>query len=202
VTADDARELAAATLGKYAGTPEDDRLDLVDAIGQAATEDALEVLTGGPPPFGSAAEIRAARLARITRRFVAVLAEKGRPTRALSRLEVQTVFRVPATTARTIDLRMRAMWPDLDNELLRTEVTAGCEEVSRPGSNQEGYRIRIKSKSDSAQRAAETLLERSGLLGLLDTEAPPRVIELPYRGQAQRASVEAAVTEILGLSLP
>ncbi|MGZ6644330.1 MAG: hypothetical protein ACXVFN_03775 [Solirubrobacteraceae bacterium] len=202
VDPEERRELAAATLGNYAGTPEADRLDVVDAISAAFSEEALEVLTGGPPPFAAAADARAARLARITRHLVAQLAAKGKPARALTRLEVQALFRVPATMAVSIDRRMRAMWPDIDNDLLRTEVTAGIESISRPGNNTEGYRIRITFKSDSAQRAAETLLERHGLLGLLDTEAPRRVLELPYAGQTERTAVEVAVRDVLGLELP
>jgi hypothetical protein len=202
VNVDDRRELAAATLGRYAGTPEDDRLDLVDAASQAASDEALDVLTGGPPPFGSAAETRAARLARITEKFVARLADKAKPARPLTRLEIQALFRVPATTAGTIDRRMRAMWPNIDNELLRTEVAAGCDAISRPGNNKDGYRLRIRFKSDSAQRAAETLLERNGLLGQLDTEAPRRVIELPYSGKHEREKIETTVSQVLGLEVP
>ena len=198
----DRRELAATTLGKYAGTPEDDRFDLVDAISGASSEEALDVLTGGPPPFASAAEARAARLARITRHFVELLAAKGKPSRPLTRMEIQALFRVPATSAGTIDRRMRAMWPDIDNELLRTEVVAGCEAISRPGNNKDGYRLRVRFKTDSAQRAAETLLERSGLLGQLDTEAPRRVLELPYSGKQEREAVEAILREVLALEVP
>jgi hypothetical protein len=93
------------------------------------------------------------------------------------------------------------MWPDIDNDLLRTEISAGTESFARVGNNQEGYRIRIKFKSDSAQRAAETLLERNGALGLLDTSAPRRVIDLPYSGKDERARVEDVVTQVLGLEV-
>lgn len=199
--AQDRRELAAATLGSYAGTPPDERDDVVDAISRAFSEEALEVLTGGPPPFSSAADIRSGRLARITRHFVALLAEKGRPARAISRLEIQAIFRVPAATAVSIDRRMRAMWPDIDNDLLRTETSGGTNSIARVGNNQDGYRIRIKFTSDSAERAAETLLERHGALGLLDTTAPRRVIELPY-SKEERARIEDVVQQVLGLEVP
>lgn len=49
----------------------------MDAIADAYKEEALETLTGGPPPFGSVGEARASRLQRITRRFVERLADKG-----------------------------------------------------------------------------------------------------------------------------
>lgn len=199
---DERRELAAQTLGRYAGTPKDEQLPLVDAIQDAFSEEALEALTGGPPPFGAVSEARAARLARITQRFGRRLADSHRRARPLTRLEIQALFRVPETSAAAIDRRMRAMWPDIDNDLLRTEVAAGCEKVSRPGSNKDGYRLKVTFKSDAAYRAAEKLLERNGLLGRLDTSAPKRVLELPYAGKAERAAVETVVTDVLGLELP
>jgi hypothetical protein len=203
VDLEQSRQAAAETLTRYAGTPQDDVTNLVDALCDAANEEALEVLTGGPPPFGSAADARAAKLSRITRHFVRLSAGRKRPARPLSRLEVQALFRVPATGAAGIDRRMRAMWPDIDNQLLATEVVAGIESLTRGGTVQAGYAITIAFQSDSAQRAAETLLERNGLLGLLDTGAPRRKLVMAYgNDKDKRKRIDGVLHDVLGLEPP
>lgn len=197
------RDRAAANLEAFAGTPKIEAPGLAAANEQAAAEEALEALAGGPAPFNSIADQRAARLARVTRKFNEL--NRGRDpevaARMLSAPEVQLIFRVPKTTANTAGQRMRAMFPELEDELLLIDIAAGHEKVSRAGSGKAGRSLKVKFKTDNGLASATALLERRGLLGKCDIDRPMQTVTLPY-DQHTKEDVEVVVSDVLGLPLP
>ena len=184
------RELAVAALVDYAGTPADQAEQIIDALLNAAVDEALDVVAGATSLPTAVADLRAARLRRIYEHF---------DSRALTRLEIQTIFRVPAATAESVDRRMRGTFPQTTNVLLAKTIADSAEKPTRTGSPKAGYQYEIEFRQRGGIDAAETLLERRGLSAGIDFDRRQRRITIPIRDEDRARRI---LNGVLGLEIP
>jgi hypothetical protein len=185
------RQNAIDALVQYAGTDPTEAGEIVDALLEAVQDEALDVVAGSDALPTSIADLRAGRLVRFYEKF---------KKRALTRLEVQTLFRVPTSLASSIDRRMRGTYPATADRLYKAEIEASAGPVQRGGNADDGYEYNIAFAETSGLDAAETLLARQRLHVGLVVDRANRQLTVPFGDDANRA--KRIVKDVLGLSLP
>jgi hypothetical protein len=144
---------------------------LVRAVEDGAVDEARETIAGGGPAPSSMSDYRATRLAHIVARL----------KRPLRRREVELVFRVTPTTARSIVTRMHAMFPDVLEEpalLAAVSKSAHPEDLGRQGGRR---RYRITFDDEAAFNAAYALFNQRGLIEDVRRDERALTFDVPQR---------------------
>ncbi len=177
---------------RAAGTTED--LDgLIDAIEAAGKEEAFDLIAGTDPIPSNMSDLRALRLRRICEGLA----------RELTIREIQIVFRIGESPARSVGNRMRATYPR-QMAVIRTarveamrkaaKVKLERDEVNEP-------RYRIHFSQPSALDFARELLADAGWLNEVQRVDDENLL-LDFRGNREDGEVVNLLTEILGLPDP
>jgi hypothetical protein len=142
-----------AVVRRQASLTESEAQKLVDAVTAGTADEAFDLIAGTGPVPSAMTDARAARLRFITQRL-------GRHLRGR---EVEIVFRVTRSTARSIIARMAATYPEiLPLEKLREAVRSGAH--PRPaGKDAGGRRYEIQFDDETSFNAAEAILNQRGL---------------------------------------
>lgn len=147
------RDDAIAVLRDQAALTPAEAEAIVDAVAEVAAEDVLEQIAGGEPVTGTAAELRAIRVARICLHL----------GRLLSAREVEVLLRVPPPTARSTLGRVRAGWPSHTDAWIAALVTSQLDKVEDASTDEDGERWRIVFNDDAALDHAAERLRREGM---------------------------------------
>lgn len=169
----------------YAGLSSDESAKLVGAVVSAAQREALELVTGSSPVPSNLTDARAFRL-----RFICE--ELGRLLRPS---EIEVVFRVPPTTATSIDSRMRATYPQAIETFLK-KVVQDSATVKKTGDAESGFRHEIYFDDPAGLEVAKQLLGRRGLHRDVKARRQSQTLDLP------RIIDSTDVLTVLGLKAP
>lgn len=165
------RREAVSAVARQASLTAADADELVRAVEDAVVDEARDTIAGSSPVPSTMSDARAARLAYVVRRL----------KRPLRRREVEIVFRVTPSTARSIVGRMHATYPDaLDEQALLRAVRASAhpEDLGRAGGRR---RYRIAFDDESGFNAAYALLNQRGLIEDVRRDERALTFELPQR---------------------
>jgi hypothetical protein len=180
------RRRAEENLADRARIDKDLARDLLDAAVRAAESEILFSLAEEEPVPSSMSDTRAYRLSRISTLL-------GRTPEAY---EVSAIFRVPETTARTIIVRMEAMFPslrerDLDLALMNT---AGPPRLWRPNDGPDRYEVEYDSG-----RGRDALRTKLRQFGVRDVRRGSNADSLSFPKRTPR---DENVLDLLGLERP
>ncbi len=175
-----------------AGTSEDLE-KLIKAIEAAANEEAFDLIAGTDPTPSNMVDARALRLRRICETL----------ERELTPREIQVVFRVGESTARSVDNRMRATYPrqmdDIKEARLKAMRKAATVRVEKPAGGDVRYKIHFSQPS--ARDLAYELLADAGYLKGVERPDGEHLI-LPLRADKPDGGKINLLTDILGLPDP
>jgi len=144
---------------------------LVRAVEEGAVDEARDTMAGSGTVPSSMSDARAARLAYVVQRL----------KRPLRRREVEIVFRVTPTTARSIVTRMHAMFPDALEEpalLAAVKKSAHPEDLGRQGGKR---RYLITFDDESGFNAAYALFNQRGLIEDVRRDERALTFDVPQR---------------------
>lgn len=162
---------AADQIHRYAGVSQDRAVALVEAAVAAAQKEAFDLIVGDAPVPSSVIDTRALRLRYISD----ALAAEG--ARALTEAEVQSIFRVGRTTARTLLDRMRSTYPRSMDAFLRDQVRGSARAEFEGDLKKRRYLVRCDDESTFT--SAQTLLQREGMTKDARIEEDERTLSLP-----------------------
>lgn len=161
---------------------------LIDAVAQVAADEVLEQIAGEEPPTGTAAELRAIRVARIC----------GRLGRMLSARELEVLLRVPPATARSTLARVKAGWPRQADAWAAAHVRGQLDEVEDASTDEHGERWRISFNDDAALALAVDRLRREGMSRNLVVERSAQELLVPKQMRDRQGQMRDP-REVLGI---
>lgn len=178
--ADDERVTrAVGRLRLLGGLNEDHARLLVDAAIEGAIDHTFELVIGSGPVPTSVTTTKADQLRWICERA----------GRLLSQREVELVFRIQGSSAKTILNVMRATYEESLRERFVERMRADVK-VTASGSNEAGLTWTLRFSESGMFDAAESELARLGLLNQADSSATGRRITLPRTVQLDENSVD------------
>ena len=158
---------AAKALQTYAGLTAAEAKRVVDAVVEGAKREALELIAGGESFPSTVNDLRALRLRYVCEQLGRVL----RP------IEVEVVFRLPPTSARTLLRKMSATYPGAVDELM-TKGLASAASVRKTGADPD-FRYEIFFGDTVSADHAYQLLQRNGLVQ--DVRRRVQVLDVPRK---------------------
>jgi hypothetical protein len=182
------REDAVAALRDQAALTQAEAAAVVDAVAAVAADEVLEQIAGEEPTTGTAAELRAIRVARICNRV----------GRLLSAREVEVLLRVPPATARSTLGRVRAGWPSHSDAWIAELVKAQLDKVEDASTDEEGERWRIIFNDNAALGYAAERLRREGMSRDLLISAGKQELLVPKQMRDRRGQLRDP-RKVLGL---
>ena len=160
--------------------------DLVDAMLQAAVDQALDIVMGSWPVPSALTTFRADQL-----RYVCL-----NVNRALTQREVSVLFRTTSASARTILTTMTATYEEALREKFLAEMRSNAS-VMQIGSVDAGLGWRVKFTQQSTYDTACSEVERLGYQKLIDADDSRLTIEFDQAGDDG-----SDILALLGLSPP
>jgi hypothetical protein len=166
---------------------------LLDAIEAAAIEEALDLIAGTDPIPSSMLDARALRLRRICETL----------GRGLSEREIEVVFRIASSAARSVESRMQATYPrqmDRIREARKQAMRSGATVLRiHPAGEDERYKVHFPQPS--ALALARELLANENCLEGVECRDEEHLI-LPLSVQTPAGQRVNPLTDILGLAEP
>ena len=182
---------AAGDILRAAGTHEDLE-ELLDAIETAAKDEFFDLIAGTDPIPSNMGDARALRLRRICETL----------RRELTNREIQVVFRIGESAARSVDNRMRATYPrQMDRiKTARIEAMRRGATVHRihPRDEDERYKVHFAQPSGLGL-ARELLADANCLRNVEQPDEEHLILPLSIETPSRRIN---PLTEVLGLTEP
>lgn len=183
-------ENAATVLKTYAGLSANAAAQLIAAVKDAASTEALELIAGTEPVPSNLLDARALRLRRVCEKL----------GRTLTPREVEVIFRVPPTTASSIDRRMRATYPQAVDAFMRQLVSATAS-ATKTGSTEKGLRYDVAFDDPAALEFAVQILQREGMTRTLKQRRVEQTLDVP-RAMKDRNGTTRDPLDILDVPKP
>jgi hypothetical protein len=183
------RKRAIERLRRLGGLTEADAAALVDAAVAGAVDQVFELVNGSGAVPTSMTTAKADQL-----RFVC-----DRAGRLLSQREVELLFRVTATSARSILTTMLATYEESLREKFLDRMRADAA-VTASGTDDTGLTWTLRFSEPATMDAAWTELRRLGIAGDSETNASRRTITIPRT--VRRGSRTLVTLDELGLTAP
>lgn len=180
-----AEEQAVENLRTYAGLDQADATRLVEAVKDAVTREALDVISGDSPVPSGMVDARALRLRLICEAAGRVL----RPR------EVEVLFRLPPAAATSVDRRMRATYPRAVDTFLRDRIKELA--TAEPAGEKPNWRYRIYFDDPVGLEYAQQLLQRQGLTRNVRVERAQQILDVPAKMGPEGKQVDPLT--VLGL---
>lgn len=158
---------AAKALQTYAGLSAAEAKRVVDAVVEGAKREALELIAGGESFPSAVNDIRALRLRYVSEQLGRVL----RPR------EIEIVFRIPASSARTLVRKLGATYPSIVDELM-TKGLPEASVVHKTGADPD-FRYEVVFDDAVYAEHAYNVLQRNGLVR--DVRRRGQTLDLPRK---------------------
>lgn len=178
---------------KAAGTTED--LDgLLDAIESAGRDEAFDLIAGTDPIPSNMSDLRALRLRRICETL----------KRELTVREIQIVFRIGESAAKSVDARMRATYPRQMADIKSARVEAMHKAVAKVSrekiDGEQFYKVRF-SQRPALEFARELLIDAGWETAVRWPGAGEHLL-VAFRGDRGDGKKVNLLTQILEISDP
>ena len=184
------REQALEHLQKHAGLRADEAEQLLDAVVEAASAEAIDAIADDDPPPTAVGDIRADRVARICRGV----------GRLLRPVEIEAVLRMPPSGSKAVLTRVRARYPrfadEWERELIRAQSIPPTN-VGTLGNPQWKVAFRDPVVLDYALER----LNREAMTRNVKRDPIEQSLSFPPK-ISDRQNVERSVFEVLGLDEP
>lgn len=161
------KQTAVSVVRRQTGLTQEESAQLVDAVLAGVADEALDMIAGAGAVPSTMADARAARLQFVTRRL----------KRAPRRREVEVIFRVPSSTARSILSRMLATYPEVVAE---AQLLAAIRAGANPRTGDKG-RYLVHFDDEGSYSAAYLLLNQRGLTQDVRMNESGLTIDVPRR---------------------
>jgi len=184
------RDDAIAHLQRYAALTAEEAAELVDAVREAAADEAVDAIAEPNPAPTGLADIRAARMVRICNHL--------HPPRLLRPVEVGVIFRVQPTMARSVINRVRAAYPQLADEWTRELISAQANAPEDISTDDLPDHWRVVFNDPVVIDYAYDLLDREGMTRDVVRRRSEQALEFPREVRDRRGTLRS-VLAVLGL---